>query len=151
MRKLNIHEELAIISRDTPLMTFYLFVKFSTKFWSFYFCIFFLENLFLAVLSLLFPISVDFWKLYIVIIHNLLNDCLSVTLSWLYLDTRIHMDILSCSLPGPGSTWLQFASATFPPQKIHTSFNGNLVAARYLSLSSLYFQFLLPKSEFLFS
>ena len=69
----------------------------------------------------------------------------------LYLDNRIHTDILSCILPELDSMLLQFASATFPPQKIHTSFNGNLVAARYLSLSSLYFQFLLPKSEFLFS
>ena len=69
----------------------------------------------------------------------------------IYLDNRIHTDILSCILPELDSRLLQFASATFPPQKIHTSFNGNLVAARYLSLSSLYFQFLLPKSEFLFS
>ena len=68
-----------------------------------------------------------------------------------YLGNRIHMDILACNPPEPDSKSLQSASATFPPQKIHTSFNGNLVAARYLSLSSLYFQFLLPKSEFLFS
>ena len=58
----------------------------------------------------------------------------------IYLDNRIHTDILSCILPGLDSMLLQFASATFPPQKIHTSFNGNLLTT--LSLS--YFLFTIP-------
>ena len=53
----------------------------------------------------------------------------------IYLDNRIHTDILSCILPELDSMLLQFASATFPPQKIHTSFNGNLVTTLSLSFS----------------